>query len=76
VFYKSLPLSALHETESDMFIRYRKTKSGTYVYREHRWREGKKVRSKSDYLGKLNDWLDANFKAEPTGMYGAEKNAA
>ena len=56
------------------FIRERKIGEHVYVYRETRWREGKKVRSRSDYLGRLNDWLHDNITPEK-GEYMAEKMA-
>lgn len=34
------------------WIRIRKFKGRAYRYRETRWREGKRVRSKSEYLGR------------------------
>lgn len=62
------------------FERIRTIKGRQYRYREERWREGGKVRSKSTYLGrvetpaknKVAQFMDDNFKPEP-GVYLGEK---
>lgn len=46
------------------FIRTRTIKGRQYVYREERWREDGKVRSKSTLLRKLGGFIDSNFKYE------------
>jgi hypothetical protein len=51
-----------------MFTRERVVGNSVYIYEEHRWREGGKVRSKSIYKGKRHlfgiDWK-ATLQSEP-----------
>lgn len=50
------------------FTRIRTIKGRQYLYREERWREGKKVRSKSTFLGVVGaiaGFIGANLRIEP-----------
>ncbi|ESY52073.1 MULTISPECIES: hypothetical protein [unclassified Mesorhizobium] len=49
------------------FYRIRKIKGNQYLYREERWREGKKVRSKSTLVRAIRDVTDfigTNLRSE------------
>ena len=57
------------------FTRVRTIKGRQYLYREERWREGKKVRSKSIFLGAVGavaGFIGANLRVEP-GTRAMEK---
>ena len=57
------------------FTRTRTIKGRQYLYREERWREGKKVKSKSIFLGAVGGvlgFIGANLRSE-TGERAMEK---
>jgi hypothetical protein len=60
------------------FIRIRTRKNRRYLYRETRWREGRRVRSRSDYLGPLGGSGPSRpfEEAQDRAMAVAERHAA
>jgi hypothetical protein len=61
------------------FIRIRTRKNRRYLYRETRWREGRRIRSRSEYLGPLGDLSGASRafdEAQDRAMAVAEREAA
>lgn len=55
------------------FYRTRIIKGKKYLYREQRYREGRKVRSKSTYLGAVGAFIGANLSGQ---RYGYDEEAA